>query len=54
MDTNKIFAFYLENGIITFVLNHSNNQLVKLRADYQTKNGKDLLRFLKENYQKAA
>ena len=30
-----------ENGKITFLLNHSNDQLVKLRADYQTKNGKD-------------
>ena len=30
-----------ENGIITFILNHSNNELVKLRGDYQTKNGKD-------------
>ena len=30
----------LVNGI-TFLLNHSNDQLVKLRADYQTKNGKD-------------
>lgn len=39
-----------ENGITTFVLNHSNNQLVKLRADYQTKNGKDLLKDLESNF----
>ena len=33
-----------EQGIITFTLNHSNEQRVKLRADYQAKYSKDLLK----------
>ena len=39
-----------ENGIITFILNHSNNELVKLRGDYHSKNGKDLLKDLESNF----
>ena len=39
-----------ENGIISFILSHSNDQLVKLRADYQSKNGKDLLKDLESSF----
>ena len=39
-----------ENGMITFILNHTNDQLVKLRADYQAKNGKDLLNDLESKF----
>ena len=39
-----------ESGIITFILNHSNDQLVKLRADFQSKNGKDLIKELDSNF----
>ena len=39
-----------ENGMITFILNYSNDQLVKIRTDYQAKNCKDLLKDLESNF----
>ena len=39
-----------EQGIITFTLNHSNEQRVKLRADYQEKYSKDLLTDFESNF----
>ena len=39
-----------EEGIITFTLNHSNEQRVKLRADYQAKYNKDLLKDFESNF----
>lgn len=39
-----------ENGIITFILNHSNDELVKLRSDYQAKNSKDLIKELESKF----
>ena len=39
-----------EDALITFTLNHSKDQRVKIRADYQTKFNKDLLEDFKSNF----
>ena len=39
-----------EETLITFTLNHTNDQRVKIRADYQTKFSKDLLEDFKSNF----
>ena len=41
-----------EEAMITFTLNHSTDQRVKLREDYQTKYNKDLLKDLESNFKK--
>ena len=38
-----------ENGFVDFTLNHSNDQRVQLRQDYQSKYGKDLLKDIDSN-----
>ena len=39
-----------EEAMITFTLNHSTDQRVKLREDYQTKYSKDLLKDFEDNF----
>ena len=39
-----------EDTITSFTLNHSNAQLVKIRGDYQTKFGRDLLKDFESNF----
>ena len=39
-----------ENAFIEFTLNHSNEQRVKLREDYQSKNSQDLLNDIDKNF----
>ena len=39
-----------ENAFIEFTLNHSNDQRVKLREDYQSKNSQDLLNDIDKNF----
>ena len=39
-----------EEAMITFTLNHSTDQRIKLREDYQTKYSKDLLKDFEDNF----
>jgi len=46
----KILSEKNEENLITFTLDHSNDQRVKIRADYQTKFSRDLLEDFKSNF----
>lgn len=46
----KIITGKDEEGFITFTLNHSNDELVKLREDYQAKFTRDFLKDLESNF----
>ena len=50
VELEKIISSKNEDAFITFTLNYSNNQLVQLRTDYQTKFSRDFLKDLETNF----
>ena len=49
-ELEKIISSKNEDAFISFTLNHSNDQLVQLRADYQAKFSRDFLKDLESNF----
>lgn len=49
-ELEKIISSKNEEAFISFTLNHSNEQLVKLRTDYQPKFSRDFLKDLESNF----
>lgn len=49
-ELEKIISSKNEEAFISFTLNHSNEQLVKLRTDYQPKFTRDFLKDLESNF----
>ena len=49
-ELEKIISNKNEEAFISFTLNHSNEQLVKLRTDYQPKFSRDFLKDLESNF----
>ena len=49
-ELEKIISSKNEESFISFTLNHSNEQLVQLRTDYQTKFSRDFLKDLESNF----
>lgn len=49
-ELEKIISSKNEDALIIFTLNHSNDQLVQLRTDYQSKFSKDFFKHLESNF----
>ena len=49
-ELEKIISSKNEDAFISFTLNHSNDQLVQLRTDYQSKFSRDFLKDLESNF----
>ena len=49
-ELEKIISSKNEEAFIGFTLNHSNDQLVQIRTDYQSKFSRDFLKDLESNF----